>query len=69
MPRPVYEQMLSPLGALVGGSAQEVIDKILAQHEAMGTSRYLGQIDIGGQSFADVAKGIELYASKVARVT
>ena len=31
MPRATYEQMLSPQGSLVGGSAQEVIDKILAQ--------------------------------------
>src|SRR5271166_6608154 len=26
----------------------------------------IGQIDIGGQSFSDVAKGIELFATKVA---
>jgi alkanesulfonate monooxygenase SsuD/methylene tetrahydromethanopterin reductase-like flavin-dependent oxidoreductase (luciferase family) len=66
MPRPAFDQMLSPVGALVGGSADEVIDKILAQHEAMGTSRYLGQIDIGGQPYAEVAKGIERFASLVA---
>jgi alkanesulfonate monooxygenase SsuD/methylene tetrahydromethanopterin reductase-like flavin-dependent oxidoreductase (luciferase family) len=68
MPPPVWNQMLSPQGSLVGGSAQEVVDKILAQRAAMGTSRYLGQIDIGGQSFAEVVKGIELFASKVAPV-
>jgi len=68
MPRGAYEQMLSPEGALVGGSPQEVVDKILAQHEALGTSRYLGQIDIGGQPFADVARGIELFATKVAPI-
>jgi alkanesulfonate monooxygenase SsuD/methylene tetrahydromethanopterin reductase-like flavin-dependent oxidoreductase (luciferase family) len=68
MPEEAYAQMLSPQGSLVAGSAQEVIDKILAQHEALGTTRYLGQIDIGGQPFAEVAKGIELYATKVAPV-
>jgi alkanesulfonate monooxygenase SsuD/methylene tetrahydromethanopterin reductase-like flavin-dependent oxidoreductase (luciferase family) len=68
MPRPAYEQMLSPAGALVGGSPQEVVDKILAQHHAIGTTRYLGQIDIGGQSFAHVSRGIELYAAKVAPI-
>ena len=62
----VYAQMLSPQGALVAGSPQEVIDKILAQHEALGTTRYVGQIDIGGQPFADIVKGIELFAAKVA---
>jgi alkanesulfonate monooxygenase SsuD/methylene tetrahydromethanopterin reductase-like flavin-dependent oxidoreductase (luciferase family) len=68
VPQPVYAQMLSPEGVLVGGSVQEVIDKLLALHEAMGITRYLGQIDIGGQPFADVVKGIELFATKVAPV-
>ncbi len=36
MPRSAYVQMLSPPGALVGGSSQEVIDKLLAQHHAIG---------------------------------
>ena len=34
--------------------------------EMTGATRYVGQIDIGGQSFSDVAKGIELFATKVA---
>ncbi len=68
MPRPRYEQMLSPQGSLVGGSVQETIDKILAQYEALRTVRYLGQIDIGALSFSEVAKGIELYATRVAPV-
>jgi len=66
MPPAVFAQMLSPQGALLGGSTEEVIDKILAQHEALGTTRCVGQIDIGGQSFARVAKGIEIFATKVA---
>jgi alkanesulfonate monooxygenase SsuD/methylene tetrahydromethanopterin reductase-like flavin-dependent oxidoreductase (luciferase family) len=66
MPPPVFAQMLSPEGALVGGSPQQVIDKMLAQHEALGTTRFVGQIDIGGQSFPQVAKGIEIFATKVA---
>jgi alkanesulfonate monooxygenase SsuD/methylene tetrahydromethanopterin reductase-like flavin-dependent oxidoreductase (luciferase family) len=66
MPPAVFEQMLSAEGALVGGSPQQVIDKILAQHEAMGTTRFVGQIDIGGQPFLQVAKGIEIFATRVA---
>jgi hypothetical protein len=68
MPRAAYDQMLSPQGALVGGSPQEVVDKILGQHEALGAHRYFGQIDIGGQPFAEVARGIELFATKVAPI-
>jgi len=67
MPKEQYHSMLSPEGSLFGGSAQEIIDKILFLKE-MGATRYVGQIDIGGQSFADVIKGIELFASKVAPV-
>jgi alkanesulfonate monooxygenase SsuD/methylene tetrahydromethanopterin reductase-like flavin-dependent oxidoreductase (luciferase family) len=66
MPVPAFEQMISPTGALVAGSAEQVIDKILAQHEALGTTRYFGQIDIGGQPFADVARGVERFAAHVA---
>jgi hypothetical protein len=60
--------MASPCGALLLGSPEEVIEKILAQYEALGNMRYLGQIDVGGQPFAKVAKGIELLATKVAPV-
>jgi alkanesulfonate monooxygenase SsuD/methylene tetrahydromethanopterin reductase-like flavin-dependent oxidoreductase (luciferase family) len=66
MPREAYSQMLSPTGALVAGSAQEVIDKILLQHERLGTTRFVGQIDLGGQPFAQVARGLERFAAEVA---
>ena len=36
------------------------------QHDMLGNVRYVGPIDVGGQSFAQVAKGIELLATKVA---
>lgn len=68
MPRSVFAQMLSPQGGLVGGSPQEVIDKLLTLHEVLGITRYLGQIDIGGQPFTQVVKGLELFATKVAPV-
>ena len=68
MPVRQYQQMLSPDGSLIGGSMQEVINKIMFLKEKMGITRYVGQIDIGGQDFAAVAKGIELFATKVAPV-
>lgn len=68
MPAEVFAQMLSPHGSLVAGSPQEVIDKIMFERETMGLTRYVGQIDIGGQPFAMVAKAIELFATKVAPV-
>ena len=45
-----------------------MIDKLMMLREMTGATRYVGQIDIGGQSFNDVAKGIELFAAKVAPV-
>ena len=60
--------MISPMCSLFAGTPQEVIDKILYLKEVMGVSKYVGQIDIGGQPFSEVMKGIELFASKVAPV-
>ncbi|MGI4885438.1 MAG: LLM class flavin-dependent oxidoreductase [Janthinobacterium lividum] len=65
MPKRQYEEMLAPMGSLVGGSPQQVIDKLLLL-KSMGVTRYVGQLDIGGQPFADVAKGLELFMTKVA---
>jgi len=65
LPKEHFQQMISPQGTLIAGSAQEVIDKILFLKE-MGVSRYAGQIDIGGQPWNKVVKSIELFATKVA---
>lgn len=66
MSEDAYAQLRSPQGSLVIGNVQEVTDKILAQQQAIGSDRFVGQIDIGGQPQADVLKGIELFAGKVA---
>jgi alkanesulfonate monooxygenase SsuD/methylene tetrahydromethanopterin reductase-like flavin-dependent oxidoreductase (luciferase family) len=66
IPPEVYAEMLSPDGSLVGGSVDKVIDKLKRMKEATGAVRYVGQIDIGGQLYRDVARGIELFATKVA---
>jgi alkanesulfonate monooxygenase SsuD/methylene tetrahydromethanopterin reductase-like flavin-dependent oxidoreductase (luciferase family) len=66
MPRQVYDQMLSRDGAFVGGSPEEVTDKLGRLREALGLYRYVGQIDIGGQDRTDVVRGIERLALNVA---
>ena len=68
MPVEQFQHMLSPDGSLIGGSPQQVIDKLMFLKEKMGISRYVGQIDIGGQDFKAVAKSIELFATQVAPV-
>ncbi|MDF0728941.1 LLM class flavin-dependent oxidoreductase [Cytobacillus sp. S13-E01] len=51
---------------LAVGSAEELAEKILYQHELFGHSRFIGQFDMGGQPLARVEKAIGLLASKVA---
>ena len=59
-------QMVSPEGAVIAGTPQQVIDKLFAIREALGNERLGGQIDIGGQPFGNVMKSMELYATQVA---
>ncbi|MCM3410179.1 LLM class flavin-dependent oxidoreductase [Metabacillus litoralis] len=51
---------------LAVGSAEELAEKILYQHELFGHSRFMGQFDMGGQPLTRVEKAIDLLASKVA---
>src|SRR5690606_32960421 len=48
------------------GSVEQVVDKIARLMDATGATPYVGQIDIGGQPYGDVARGIELLATRVA---
>jgi alkanesulfonate monooxygenase SsuD/methylene tetrahydromethanopterin reductase-like flavin-dependent oxidoreductase (luciferase family) len=66
--RPEFEQMARPETALAVGSPEQVIEKILHQHELFGHSRFMAQIDIGGMPYSQVAKAIELLGVKVAPV-
>src|SRR4029079_7107632 len=66
--RSEYDERASPTGALFVGSPQQIIDKILYEHELFGHQRFLAQLDIGGRLFAKVAEGIELLANEVAPV-
>ncbi|HZQ28972.1 MAG TPA: LLM class flavin-dependent oxidoreductase [Acidimicrobiales bacterium] len=63
--RSEYDQLAGPTGALFVGSPQEIVDKILYEHELFGHDRFLAQLDIGGQPYATVARAIELLGSEV----
>jgi probable LLM family oxidoreductase len=63
-----YESRASPHGAIFVGSPQQIIDKIMYERELFDHQRFLAQIDIGGLPFANVARVIELFATKVAPV-
>jgi probable LLM family oxidoreductase len=63
-----FEHMAGPDTALFVGSPQQIVEKILYQHEIFGHSRFIAQIDIGGIPFHKVAEGIELLASEIAPI-
>ena len=66
--RAAFEASRSLHGALVVGSVQEVIDKIVYEHELFAMDRFLAQMDVGAVPHADVMKSIELLGTKVAPV-
>lgn len=65
MTRQQFEVMRSPKGSLLVGSPQEVVDKILYEHELFGNTRFLAQMSMGNVPHADVLRSMELFAAKV----
>jgi probable LLM family oxidoreductase len=66
MDRNHYEMMRSPKGSLLVGSPQQVIDKILYEHELFGNTRFLLHISVGTLPHTQVLKSIELLGTEVA---
>ncbi|RUT35025.1 LLM class flavin-dependent oxidoreductase [Arsenicitalea aurantiaca] len=63
--RAQFEAGATPEGAYFMGSPQQVIDKILAQHEWFGHQRFGLQLSVGTLPHAKVMKAIELYGTVV----
>ena len=53
-------------GALLVGSPQQVIDKILYQHQLFGHTRFLAQMSLGAMPHNKVLHSMELLGTKVA---
>jgi len=66
MSRDQFDASCTLRGANAVGSPQEIIDKILYQHEIFGHHRFLLQLTVGSIPHKDVLKAIELLGSKVA---
>jgi probable LLM family oxidoreductase len=64
--RQQFDASRSPRGALLVGSAQEVVDKILHEHELFRHDRFLAQMDVGAVPHAKVMRAIELLGTSVA---
>ena len=50
------------------GSVQEVIDKILYEHELFGNTRFLAQASVGNVPHKLIMHSIELFGTKVVPV-
>jgi hypothetical protein len=65
LPREAFDAWAGPRGALFAASPQEVIERILWEHELLGHDRYLAQIGLGGLPFEATAGSFELLATEV----
>lgn len=61
-----FNDSISPQGALLVGSPQQVIDKVLYEHELFGHSRFLAQMSLGAMPHDKILHAIELLGTKVA---
>lgn len=64
--RQQFEASRSPRGAVMVGSPQQVIDKILFEHELFQHDRFLAQMGVGPLSHRKLLTSIELFGTKVA---
>ncbi|MEP6813639.1 MAG: LLM class flavin-dependent oxidoreductase [Actinomycetota bacterium] len=66
MQRPDFDAMRTRRGALVVGSVDDVVEKILFQHSHFGHDRFLMQTSVGDLPHEQVLRSIELFGTKVA---
>ena len=61
-----FDAEISPRGALLVGDPQQVIDKILWEHELFGHQRFLMQMSVGTMPHDRIMRSIELLGTVVA---
>ena len=66
MRRSQFEAGRTPRGALLVGSPEEVVEKILFQHDLFGHQRFMAQISVGAMPHEKVMRAIELFGAEVA---
>ncbi|MED4453028.1 LLM class flavin-dependent oxidoreductase [Metabacillus fastidiosus] len=64
-PKQQFEQATDYRDALMIGSPQQIIEKMIYQYELYGQQRFMAQIDFGGVPFDKIAKNIELIATEI----
>lgn len=64
--RQQFDASTEPDGALLVGSPQQVIDKILSQHELFHHTRFLAQMSLGAMPHDKILHALELLGTRVA---
>ncbi|WP_242247528.1 LLM class flavin-dependent oxidoreductase [Bacillus cereus group sp. BfR-BA-01523] len=64
-PKQQFTNAVDHRDALMIGSPQQIIEKILYQYELFGQQRFMAQIDFGGVPFDKIEKNIELIATEI----
>jgi len=64
-PKQQFAQSTDLRDALMVGSTEQVIEKLLYQHELFGMQRFLAQIDFGGVPFDQLMKNIEIIGNDI----
>ena len=64
-PRQQFAQAPNYRDALMVGSTEEIIEKLLYQYELYGMQRFLAQIDFGGVPFDKLMKNVEIIGEKI----
>src|SRR5437868_2163080 len=64
--REQFELMRSPTGSLLVGSPQQIIDKILYEHELFGNTRFMVHFSVGTLLHHQMMHAIELFGNMVA---
>jgi alkanesulfonate monooxygenase SsuD/methylene tetrahydromethanopterin reductase-like flavin-dependent oxidoreductase (luciferase family) len=64
--RAQFDASLGLRAHLAVGSPEQVIEKILYQHEKLDHQRYLMQMSVGTMPHAQTMRSIELFGTKVA---
>ena len=65
---PEYQALRSTRGALAVGTAEQVAEKLLFEHELFGHQRYIAQMSVGAVKHVDVLRSMELFGTEVAPV-
>lgn len=64
-PKQQFAQATDTRDALMVGSKEEIIEKLLYQYELYGMQRFMAQIDFGGVPFDKIMKNIEIIGNDI----